>query len=265
VAVLSAPLIPLGLSQNGGRSAFIASISLPSRFTGSVREFAMGTNVPRTWLEAAGVVVWCVAVAAGSISALRAGNGRRVLLVLAVAAFVVPLLAAVVGFEDRFYARNVIETIPLAAALAASALVAVRGAPLVLYLILSIVTSVWVATDWRYEQTNWRDALHRVEAIAPAAPVVAVTPSSAPVVRTYLGRGPATTPIVADRAWVVVEPVRASGQRALGPARVPAIPGFTARRSSVLDGFRLVLVAAPAPVPLRPPPGTTVFPGATPP
>lgn len=263
IVVLVSVLVPLALDQNGSeRAQFIAGVSLGSRVSDSVRQFAMGANVPRTWLEVGGLAVWGVAVALGTLLAIRSPDRRRVLLALAIVAFGVPLLLAVLGIEDRFYTRNVIVAAPLAAVLAAPALLRARGVPLGLYLMLATLTSVWVATNWRYEQTDWRSALARAEAIDPAAPVLAVTASSAPVVQTYLGRGPASPAgVLARHAWVVVEPIRASGSRSLVPAAVPAIPGFTVRRSLTVHAFRLRLLGAKGPKQIAAVPGSTLFPG----
>jgi Dolichyl-phosphate-mannose-protein mannosyltransferase len=265
VLLLVLPLVPLALSQSGDeRAEFIAGIPLGTRFTETVRQFAMGPNVPRTWLEAAGVAIFCAALAAGVIIACRSDQGPRALLAVAVIAFGAPLLLSALGIEDRFYVRNVIVVAPLAAALAAPALLRLRGVPLALYLALATLTSIWVATDWRYEQVNWKAALARAQAIEPHAAVVAVTQMNAPVIQTYLARtqtGPAG--LSATRAWIVVEPVRAAGHRALGPSPVPSLPGFTVLKSLQVDAVRLVLVGASRPTRIAPGeiPGASVFAG----
>ncbi|MGC1721114.1 MAG: hypothetical protein WA746_19185, partial [Isosphaeraceae bacterium] len=174
-----------------------------------------------------------------------------------------PLLLAVFGIEDRFYARNIIAAVPLVAALAAPAMLRLRATPLALYLVLASVASVWVATNWRYEQVDWKAALARAEAIEPSAPVVAVTSLGAPVVQTYLGRTPvAPSGVLAQRAWVIAEPIRAARQRALGPAPVPVLPGFSALRTLKVQGFQLVLLSAAKPSQIAVGAGTSVFPGA---
>jgi 4-amino-4-deoxy-L-arabinose transferase-like glycosyltransferase len=246
LALCLVPLVPLVTSQAGDeRAEFIAGIPLSTRLSETVRQFAMGPNVPRTWLETAGVVLFCLAVGAGAVMAARSRDGPRVLLALAVIVFGAPLLMAALGIEDRFYARNVIALAPLAAALAALALLRLHVVPLAIYLLLAAVTSVWVATDWRYEQVNWKGALARAETINRAATVIAVTRLGAPVIETYLARRPAPpSGVLTARAWVIVEPVRAAGHRYLGPAAVPTLPGFTALRTFQVDAFKLVLVGA---------------------
>ncbi len=263
--LLLVPLVPLVASQSGDeRAASIAGISLGSRLVSAVRQFAMGPNVPRTWLEAAGLALLCVAVGVGVILAVRSGRGPRIVLALAAFAFGAPLLMGALGIEDRFYVRNVIAAAPLAAALAAPALLRLRAAPLVAYALLATLTAVWVATNWRYEQADWGGALAQAEAIDSRAAVVTVAGFSVPVVRTYLDRQPAAGQgVLAQRAWIVMAPVRGPGHRALGPVPAPGLPGFTTVRPLQVHAFRLVLVDAAAPTRILATdvPGATVFPG----
>lgn len=261
------PLLPLIADQSGDeRAGFIAGVPLDTRVSEAVRQFAMGPNVPRAWLEGAGLALLALAFVGGLWIAWRSGKRARGLLALAAIAFLAPLLLSLLRIDDRFYARNVIAALPLVAALAAPALLRGRAVPLAAYLLLATVASVWVASDWRYEQVDWKGALARAERIEPDAPLVAVTPAdAAPVVATYLDRQPARPPgPLAQRAWVIVEPVRAAGQRALGPATVPGLPGFTAERTVELHGFRLVLEGAAQPTRIAPGElaGATVFAGA---
>lgn len=258
------PLVPLVVNQSGDeRAEFIAGIPLTKRLSETIRQLAMGPNVPRAWLEASGLVVIGIGVLVGVVMVARSRRpGPRVLLGLAAVVVGAPLLLAVFGIEDRFYARNIIAAVPLVAALAAPAMLRLRATPLALYLVLASVASVWVATNWRYEQVDWKAALARAEAIEPAL-VVAVTRLGAPVVQTYLGRTPvAPSGVLAQRAWVIVEPIRATGQRALGPAPVPVLPGFSALRTLKVQGFQLVLLSAAKPSQIAVGAGTSVFPGA---
>jgi uncharacterized membrane protein len=268
-AVLAAsllPLIPLVSSQSGDeRAQFIAGISLPSRLTTTVRQFAMGPNVPRAWLEAAGLLVFCGAVALGTTIVFRQRQ-RMPLVLLAVAAigFLTPLGLGLVGIEDRFYARNVVGVLPLIAFLAAPALVRARGIPLAAYCLLAIVTSVWVASNWRYEPADWRSAVARMQAVDPSAVVVASTPVGAPVVQAYLHRSPVTNlgaPV--SRVWIAIEPTRTSGERALSAGPSLSLPGFSTVQSLEVHAVRLTLVRAKRPTHLTLPTGFhgAVFPG----
>jgi hypothetical protein len=258
------PLVWLVASQAGdGRAEFIARIPLTTRLSEAVRQFAMGANVPRGWLEVSGVAIFCLAVAAGAVLAVRSRRRSRVLVALATIAVGASLLLAVLGVEDRLYARNAIVVVPLASALAAPAMLRLRATPLAVYLALAALTSVWVATDWRYEQVDWRSVLARSQAIDPRAAVVAVTRSEGPVVQAYLARHLAPSIVLARRAWIIVEPLRAIGDRFLSAAPAPRLSGFTTLRSFLAEGFRLVLVGADRPQQIAPAElgGASVFPG----
>jgi 4-amino-4-deoxy-L-arabinose transferase-like glycosyltransferase len=268
LVVTLAPLVPLVSRQSGDeRAQFIAGISLPSRLSATVRQFAMGPNVPRTWLEAAGLLTFGAAVVVGTVVVLRRSS-RMPLALLAVAAigFLAPLGLALVGIEDRFYARNLVALLPLIAFLAAPALLRARGIPLAAYCLLATVTSVWVATNWRYEQVDWRTAVARMRAVDPSAVVVASSPVSAPVVQIYLHRRPVTNlshPV--SRAWIAVEPTRVSGERALSPGPSLTLPGFSTVQTFQVHAFRLTLVSAKRPTRPSLPASFygAVFPGGT--
>lgn len=265
VAICTAPLVPLVSSQaNSERAAFIEAESLSNRVLMTIRQFGMGSNVPRAWLEGAGLALWCLAVGFGALVAIRRGGGTRLLLLLAAISVGLPLLLSVTGIEDRFYARNVIVAVPIVGALAAPTMLKMRGAPLVVYVTLALLASVWVATNWRYQQADWRDAISRVEAADSSAPVIAVTQLSAPVASVYLQRG-ASSPagVITKSAWIVVEPIRGAHDRALAPAPVPSIPGFRAVRTLSSHAFQLILVQASVPIRIASGivPNSTVFPG----
>jgi hypothetical protein len=208
-------------------------------------------------------VLFWLAVVMGVGFAFRSRRGPRLVLAMAAIAIGLPLLLAALGIEDRFYARNLVAALPLVAVLAASAMLRMRAVPLLVYLVLATVSSLWVATNWRYEQPDWRHAIARAESIDSSIPVLAVTKQNAPVVRTYLGREPASPQgLVAQRAWILIEPIRTAGHRALVPAPVPALPGFSAERAFRLHAFRLVLARAKRAAPLASAevPGSTLFP-----
>lgn len=261
-----APLVPLLVNQNGrGESAFIAAIPLSTRLEQAVRQSAAGPNVPRAWLEAAGLVVAYLALVGGVAATLRRPRGW-VVVALGVATVGVPLAAGLLGVEDRFYARNVIVGVPLLAAVAAPGLLRLRALPLVVYLAIAAVTSVWVATDWRYEAADWRAAVSAAATIDRGNPVIAYGTDSANVAGVYLRRPVASGPVLTRHALLIVQPFRGAGDRALVPAPVPvgAVPGlgrFRATGSLVVRGFRLIELTAPAPAALGPgtPPGAAVF------
>jgi mannosyltransferase len=286
------PLIPLLREQTGDdRAAFIAGSGLADRIEQLVRQFAAGPDVPRTWLEAATLVLALAALAAGALLTVRRGlaapgdappsaasssgtdplpqrDGARALLALAAVALLVPLVLAALGLYDRFNVRNVLFLWPLAAALAAPALLRLRGAPLAALLALGVATSLWVQTDWRYGNADWRSAIERVGARAPERPVIAVTPHAAPVAALYLDRPPATAPLATRHAWLVVEPARGPGERALQPTDPPLVArllaAFAGHRETRVHGFRVIELTAPTPVALDPAqlPGAGLFPAA---
>jgi uncharacterized membrane protein len=257
IVACTAPLIPLLAHQNGSEdSAFITGISLLTRLEQTVRQFGMGANVPRAWLEGAGLVVLGVGVVAGAVGAWRR-SGPRIVLALPLFTAVVPLAIGMVGIEDRFYVRNVIAALPLVGALAAPALLRARATPLVVYLVLATLTSVWVATNWRYEQADWRTAIVRAQAMDGSAPVITVGTDSRPVAVTYLGRAPTDRTVPTADVLVIVQPYRGPGDRALVPASVPGsvsqgLSGFTTIRETVVHGFRLILMRSSRPKPLAP-------------
>ena len=275
-------LAPLLVAQTGDdRAGFIAATALAARLEQLVRQFAMGARVPATALEAPGLALFAGAVAVGAAIALRAarGGGRdragagppppegaRALLALAAVGLLAPLALAASGLYDRFNARNVLFLLPLAAALAALALVRLRGLPLAAYAAIAIAAVLWAQHDWRHRHSDWRAAIAAARAAAPGAPVIAATERGAPVAARYLGRPAAAGPLASDRAVLVVEPVRPVGDRALRPVRdVPveaALAAFPQRRERVVRGFRIVALRAPAPVALDPAqlPGATLFP-----
>ena len=291
IAVALLPLIGLLREQTGDdRAAFIADDGLADRGEQLVRQFGAGVNVPRSWLEAAALALALGGLAVGTLLTARRAAGRdagsadgatparegaltprdgaRALLALTAIAAAVPLALAALGLYDRFNVRNVLFLWPLAAALAAPALIRLRAIPLAALLALGIAISLWTQTDWHYENADWRGAIERAEATAPDRPLIAVTPLGAPVAALYLDRDRVTAPLATRSARLVVEPARSAGSRALQPADAPLVAqllaAFPQHRETWLHGFRLIELDAPAPVALDPAqmPGATLFPPA---
>jgi mannosyltransferase len=296
------PLLGLLRDQTGDdRAAFIADTGIVDRAEQLARQFGAGVAVPRTWLEAAALVVSLGALAAGTwltarratvlpshasdpdvagrrqdrtppaalaSSARQARDGARALLVLATVGLLVPLALAATGLYDRFNVRNVLYLWALFAALAAPALLRLRAAPLAILLALAIATSLWVQTDWRYENTDWRAASERIAPRGERDVVVAITTLGGPVAALYLDRTPSSTPVGARHAWLVVEPTRSAGHRDLRPADPPLVAqllaAFPRHTETRLHGFRLIELSAPADVTLAPAqlPGATLLPPA---
>ena len=277
------PLVSLLRDQTGDdRASFIADSRLTDRVEQLARQFGSGLNVPRTWLEAAMLALALGGLAVGTLltvrrafaparqpaddrphevhangaSALPPRDGARALLALTAVALLVPLALAATGLYDRFNVRNVLFLWPLAAALAAPALLRLRGAPLAVLLALGVGASLWSQSDWRYGNTDWRDAIARVEARDRGRPVVALGRLGIPVAALYLDRAPASTPLATRRAWLVVEPVRSAGRRDLHPLDAPLVTqllaAFPQHREQQLHGFRVIELSAPTPVALDP-------------
>lgn len=272
------PLVGLLREQTGDeRAGFIAFESLADRGEQLVRQFGSGPNVPRTWLEAAMLAAFLIGAFWTVVAARPQGRtlavGVRALLAIGAVGLLMPLALAALGVYDRFNVRNVLYLWPLAAALAAPALLRLRGAPLAALLALGAVTTAWTQTDWRFQNADWRSAIERVAqservaARAPAArPLVAVTTLGQPVAARYLGRPPTAAPLATRSAWLLVEPQRSPGRRDLHEADAAVVAqllaAFPDHRETRLHGFRLIELRTPAAVPLDPAalPGATLFP-----
>jgi mannosyltransferase len=270
VLVMLVPLIGLLRDQTeDDRAAFIADTSVANRLEQLARQFGAGVNVPRTWLEAVALVVALGALVVGTVLTARRArhdDGARALLALATVGLLVPLALAATGIYDRFNVRNVLYLWPLFAALAAPALLRLRTAPLAVLLALGIATSLWTQTDWHYENSDWRTVAERLAAPAERDEIVAVTELGAPVAALYLDRVPFATPVGARRVWLVVEPTRSAGHRDLQPADSPLVAqllaAFPRHEESLVHGFRVIELSAPADVTLDPAqlPGATLLP-----
>jgi mannosyltransferase len=292
IAVCLTPLVPLASHQQNadGRSAWIGAIPLTKRLEQTVREFAMGQYPPLMWLELAGIAVASAGLAVGVVMAARSGARPRALLAVAALAVAPPLMLALSGIDDRWLYRNLLFLVPLVGALAAPALIRLRGVPLAAYVVLALITSIWINTDWRYERPDWSRAVARIDALDPAAGVIALTQQGAspvlcsnisstpgfapsadvcgnePVAQTYLGRPPVSRTILARRAWVVIEPYVGDHRRSYVPGPFPTaiqngLRGFTLLRSTSSRGFRLLLFGADRALPIIPAklPGAAVF------
>src|SRR5207244_10392120 len=90
--------------------AFISQRSLSGRVEETVRQFAMGPNVPSAALEGGGLLLAGGGLLAGIAGARRSRerDGTTVLAVVVGIGLALPLALAVSGVEDRFLARNVL-------------------------------------------------------------------------------------------------------------------------------------------------------------
>jgi hypothetical protein len=265
------PLWSVFRAQSGAseRTAYIAGRPLTGRLEGVVRQLGMGTNVPYAWLEAAGLIlVGGAALYAVGRTARQAST--RVLVALAVGGGGLPILAALTGVDDHLLPRNVAGVWVCLAALAAYGLTRLRGAPLVAYGAACVTAVLLAQTDWRYQAaTDWRGASLKIRAAAAGAPVAVMPGYVIPVAELYLGRRPLSAPVRTSDLWVMVEPARGAGQRALNPVPDPPIgrlwgPGFRSVGEVDYRGFRLIHLRSAAPTVVGPAPAGENGPASTP-
>ncbi|HEY7892554.1 MAG TPA: glycosyltransferase family 39 protein [Solirubrobacteraceae bacterium] len=261
LAAATAPLWPLLVTQSGAseRTAYIAARPLGRRLEETVRQFVMGTNVPHAWLEGAGLLIVLLAALYGLVRTYRR-PAIQVLLILAAIGAGLPIVSALSGIDDHFLARNVLGVWICLAPLAAYGLTRLRGLPLVAYGAICLATVVAVQSDWRYHgATDWRDASALVQSRA-SNEVVAVMPGfEYPVPAFYMHRSLLSTPVRTTDLWVMVEPARGAGQRALNPVGNPPLAslwGSGLQPVGEIDhrGFRLIHLHAATPVTVPPVP-----------
>jgi 4-amino-4-deoxy-L-arabinose transferase-like glycosyltransferase len=296
-ALTTIPLVPLAIHQANAPHHFDSIIGIPlgTRLSSSVDQFAMGSNVPRSWLQTIGTVLLWLGIAVGAalaVSAVRRQRrpgrapavsparrrwqpGAAALLVLAAVAFGAPLASSALGISDRFDGRNVLAALPPLIALAAPAMIRLRAVPLASYLGAATLASLWVATDWHYESRDWRAALAQATAIDPGAALIAqVAPTrvaldESRIVRAYIDRRPKWSGrLLAQRVWIVSEPLDTRGVHGLAPAAEPrslaaGMPGFRVIRELSVHDFRLAQLAADGPLRIKrmKPPYAVLFPG----
>jgi len=254
VAVVSAPLWPLLLSQSGAseRTSYIAAIPLATRLEAIVRQFAMGTNVPAAWLEGAGIALVAAATLFAALRTYRR-PATQALGALALIGAGLPIISALAGIEDYLLPRNILGAWICVAPLAAYGLTRLRSIPLLAYSAICIVTVVAVESNWRYQgSTDWRGASALVQTRARGEPIAVMPGLQVVVAALYLHRGQLVAPVRSADLWVMVEPVRGAGERALNPVPDPpltALWGPQFRPAGEIDyrGFRLIHLRAASP------------------
>jgi mannosyltransferase len=269
IVLLTVPLWPLVLSQSGSadRTAYIAATPLVTRLEYTVRELAMGSNVPTAWLEGAGIVLVVLAAAVGILTTRRQ-QSTRILSTICVVGGGLPILAAATGIYDVFRPRNILGIWVALAALAALGLVRLRAAALVLYSVMCLVTVVWVQSDWPYQgAVDWQGASERVASQVQGAPVAVMPGLEQPVGGVYLHRLALTRAVVTRNLWVFIEPARGPGERALEPVPNPPLAALWGPRFHVVAeidyrGFRIIHLRATSPTPVPPVPSHDGPPGA---
>ena len=259
IAVATAPLWPLLLSQNGAadRTAYIAATPLSTRLEYMVRQFAMGMNVPRAALEGAGIVVAVGAVLFGVVRTYRS-RSTKVLVGIAVVGGGLPTILSLVGIRDVFLDRNILGIWICFAALAAYGLIRLKAVPLIVYSTICVLTVVWTQSDWRYQGSpDWKGAVRHLPQQASRDPIAVMPGIQIVVAAVYLHRGEVSTSLKSSDLWVMVQPTRGPHQRALSSVPAPPLAqlwGTAFRTVEEIDyrGFRLIRLHANSPTPVLP-------------
>jgi 4-amino-4-deoxy-L-arabinose transferase-like glycosyltransferase len=259
------PLLPLLSDQRDERASHIESLDLAERVEQAVRQMAAGPNPPSRLLEwlavalaAGGLAVgaWLVVRGRGSAAgeAERLPRGPALLLAIAVAAVLAPLLLALTGIDDHFFMRNLLVAWAALAAVAALGLTRARAIPLALTVAVFLALTISTHADWRHQNADWEGAIEELGADTDAVPVVVLPGFDAPVANAYLRRQINNDPIVTESAWVIVEPGRE--ERAdlteMGGYPRAAPPGFRPTVTRTHRGFRMILLEAERPTTLDP-------------
>jgi 4-amino-4-deoxy-L-arabinose transferase-like glycosyltransferase len=251
VGALFGPLIPLLADQRDERASHIDSLPLDERVEQAVRQLAAGPNPPSRVLEALAVALAVGGLVVGAYLARRR-PGVALLGGVGAAAIAAPLVLAVVGIDDHFFMRNLLVTWACLATVAALGLTRARGIPLAAALAVGLALVIWTHASWRHQNADWDGALAGVR--DDPVPLVVLPGLSHVVPNAYLRRQVVIHPLVAQAAWVLVEPGR--GGRA-DLERLDAYPraiprGFRATDQRTHRGFRIIRIEAPAPTPLGP-------------
>jgi hypothetical protein len=261
VVIAVAPLWSLFSSQSDAvdRTAYIAGRSLATRLEDTVRQFSMGSNVPSKWLEGAGIAVVLVTLAWGVWRMYRS-RAAQIVGAVFLAGAGLPILSAALGIDDHYLARNILGVWICLAPFAAYGLTRLRSLPLLVYSVICLVTVVITQTNWRYQAgSDWGGASARLQGEARGDPIAVMPGLQVSVPAFYLHRTPLTAPVHTANLWVMVEPARGPGQRALTPIADPplaALWGSQFRAVGEIDyrGFRLIHLQASSPTTVLPAP-----------
>jgi 4-amino-4-deoxy-L-arabinose transferase-like glycosyltransferase len=240
VALTGVALIPLALHQRDlGHTSFIADISLRNRLTDLPKKLVTGELGTPTPLI--GPVAGLIAVAAIGYALYRFRRPALVLLGLAAAGFLVPIVLAI-GGADYLLPRNVIALyVPVVMAVAAGLAGRIGLAGAAVICAVAVVVNVEVATDVKLQRDDWRGAA-RALGRAPETRVVVVAPEYAKKpLRLYAGSLP-PLPAGGMNTREVVAIVY--GRPPKDPAPPPGFSEFARVRTA---SYVLVRYRAPAP------------------
>jgi mannosyltransferase len=240
VAAAGAALAPLALHQRAqGHTSFIADLSLRTRITDLPKKLVTGELGTPTPLI--GPIAGLIAVAAIAY-ALRERQGR-VLLGIAAAAALLPLVLAVAG-ADYLLPRNLIAVyvpvvLVVAAGLGAAGRLGLAGAGAICA--VALVVNIEVASDAKLQRDDWRGA---ARALGPATETraVIVSPDYAKKpLRLYAGSLQPLPPGTAVREVDVIVNDRPPA------AAPPALPGFSLEGTVRTPSYLLARYRSPTP------------------
>jgi mannosyltransferase len=260
-SVVGLALLPLAVHQRDlGHTSFIANQSLSSRLPQLPKKLVTGELGTPTPLI--GPLAGLIAVAAIAYAVYRFRTPAAMMLGLALAAGVIPLVLALLG-ADYLLPRNVIALyVPLAlvvaAGLAAAGRVGVAGAAVICA--VALVVNAEVATDTKLQRDDWRGA---AKALGPPPPgasrAVVVKPDyETKPLRLY---APALAPLPAQGADVTDVVTIDNGRP---PRAQPGPPGFTEIARTTTPSYVLVRYRSPAAVHLPASSGTLLQKGTQP-
>jgi len=226
-----------------------------------VRQFAIGIDVPSAPLEAFGILVVAAAVAIAIVPGMRTATTRTLVAIVVLGAGL-PIPTAVTGIDDHLLARNVLGVWVFLAGVAAAGLIRLGGVPLLAYGAACLVTVTLSLSDWRYQgAADWAGAARLLGTTARGEPIAVLLGQNIEVAALYLGRSALTAPVSTRDLWVIAEPERSAGSRALGAVADLPLRAFGAGLRPVGErdrrGFRIVHLQAAAPVTVAPAPAGT--------
>ena len=254
VAVAGAALVPLAAHQASLElTSFIGTDPVLRRVAQIPKQLALGFNAPLETLTAA---VALLVLAAGALVALvrRPPLGVRDAAVVGGVTVAIPIALALLDV-DYLLTRNVLVAwLPLAVVAAAGlarSRLGLAGAAAVCALGLAAV--IGVAVEPRWQRDDWRGAAEALGAPAGERAVVLMPAETGTVPLRLYRRGARPFPAgaVPVREIALVAPVGGDGLPPPRPAVSP-LPGFPRVRSRFADGYTVITLSGPRPVPLTP-------------
>jgi 4-amino-4-deoxy-L-arabinose transferase-like glycosyltransferase len=243
VAAVGAALAPLALHQRAqGHTSFIADLSLRTRITDLPKKLVTGELGTPTPLI--GPIAGLIAVAAIAY-ALRERQGR-ILLMIAAAAALLPLVLAVAG-ADYLLPRNLIAVyvpvvLVVAAGLGAAGRLGLAGATAICA--VALVVNIEVASDAKLQRDDWRGAAKALGRATETRAVIVSPDYAKKPLRLYAGSLP---PLPAGTAVREVDVIVNDRPPAGAP---PALPGFSLDATVRTPSYLLARYRSSTPIPV---------------